>query len=540
MGEIRSNFNLTISSDGSEIYSARNSPSDFKIQFPTPLDLSVGKWSVGLTTLQYPRYIANIDSACYMKLWNGFRETVHYFPKWSCPSVQSLSLLTESLMKSVVYSSTSGSRVELTKRITRDIKVEEMSSGEYRPARHLEQPAVLEMFQKFGYIAPTDFPWDNVEDSLLKLPHVSTDYHEWLKHFGDRSTPGDDQSTVITNAKLLSNATLASSIALFKELRGSVIYEAFSAEPDRYEGPRVGFDLLERVFIQSASPEFDFCFSDTLRKKLGFTDLRFSEERYARRRFFSTYLLYMSQNPSFINAIGLINVKRGDVRNRKRDQENRQNNSSTNWEYYKYIKKVVNVLLKIRSEQVWSDFAERDEGPNTANIIGMPAKDWLQTSKKWSSFFKEPTFSELADFFPADEVPQYRKYRQLFRDNGSLIAYYMIYTLITELPLREKILAATPPQVNFPYDTFFIYSDIVKPQTFNESHMPLLTLLQPKLDSDRNTIIRQEVKNITYSPCVSGVVPCIRIYIASTNASLVPFMLGPVIVQLHFIQHAEP
>lgn len=541
MGDLNADFSLTLSSDGSEIFADKNSPSDFKIQFPTPLNLETGKWSVGLKAIQYPRYIANINSSCFMKIWNGLHETTLHFPKWNCPSTQSLSALMEQLMGTVVYSSTSRSRIELTKRIARNADIGALTGDEYKPARHLELPSVLRMMQQFGTPPSSHVSWDSLEDSDTVQPPLSVPYKDLLLYFGDVTTAADDFSTIITNRVQAENKTLASSISLFKTLRDSPIYEPFTAEPERYELPKVGLDLLGRMFIHSGSPEFDFCLSDTLCSQSGFTNPRFSEAGYTRRRFFSSYLIYMSQNPSFLNAVGLFNLKRCDEKNMNLDETRRMNNEETGV-YFNYIKKVVNVLLKIESEQVWVDFTHDREDPEN-KTGGSHVSTWPKHSKVWSKFFDNDSFYELQHAFTNVSRGTWRKtssYRQMFRDRGSLIIYYMLKTLFTELPLRERISALAPPQVNFPHDSFFIYSDIVRPLTFNESQMPLLALIQPKLDSDRNTVIRQEVKNITYSRCNAGKVSHIRIYIASTAGSLVPFMLGPVIVQLHFIQQIEP
>lgn len=536
MSEVRDSFGITLSSDGSEVFANRNTPSDFRIQFPAPLQLGTGKWSVGLTSIQYPRYIANTDTSCFLKIWDGFRETVQTFPTWSCPSILSLLHLTSELMGSTTFRSTSKTRVDLSQRLLnkRNVTTDTIENDNYKPARHLEKEAVAEMLQQFNRSLEPSTSESILQDSDVTLPTVSLQYDQVLRYFDDQSQTRDDASTLIADAELSANRTLKSAIRLFKELNGSPLMDNFSAEPERYEVPVAGYDGSGRTYISTRAKEFDFCLSDTLRTKLGFTDPRFSENSYARRRFFSTYLVYMSKNPSFLNAVGLLNLKRGDDRNSRRSEVG---------SYYTYIKKIVNVLLQIPSEQVWVDFAH-ETADEKMKAVGMHQTEWPRTSDRWSSYFNNPSFFELLkvyeNFHTQGEQRLTKTYRQRFRDRGSLIIYYMIKTLINELPLGRVMSASTPPQVNFPYDSFFIYSDIAKPIAVNESHMPLLALIQAKLESDGNTTIRQELQHISYIPCVSGVVPHIRIYIASTAGTLIPFMLGPVIVQLHFIQHSEP
>ena len=287
LSDVRDNFTVTFSSDGSEVFAHQNSHSDFRIKFPSPLQLNKGKWSVGLTSVQYSRYIANLDSSCFMKVWNGSQESSFTFPRWSCPSIQQLLTFIKQFTSSVRYTSTGPRRIEMTRTTRNVLDEDDIRNGSYKPARHLERRALEEMFQQFGYSPKENFPWDKISDSSVDLPSLTTSINEMIRYFDIKAQKRDDSSTLLPGeAKLAENKTLASSIMLFKELYKGPIILPFDEEPAVYEPPNIENDILGRLRINSVSPDFDFCLSDNLRIKLGFTETRFSVESYNRRRLF--------------------------------------------------------------------------------------------------------------------------------------------------------------------------------------------------------------------------------------------------------------
>jgi hypothetical protein len=215
---------------------------------------------------------------------------------------------------------------------------------------------------------------------------------------------------------------------------------------------------------------------------------------------------------------------------------------SAKGKYYKFIKDVINSLIKIPSEQVWVDFSFTDS--KKLILDQWSSTDWFDQTP-WKSYFRTEEFDKLVKVFDEEyanptvsinQVP----YKNVFREKGSLIAYFMLKTLLTELPLTKKVFTTAPAQINFPYETFFIYTDVIQPQLFNDTEMKLLEIIHANLESNKNDVIGWEPRNRNYKPCIKGMISHLHIHFASTDGRNIPFMLGPVIVQLHFIQHSDP
>jgi len=602
MGAVIDSFTIDLSSDGSTLtnFAKENSHSDFRICFPRPLRLDSGKWSVALTKVQYPRYLLNVDQ-CSFTVWNGVYETVITLPSWHCSEVATLVTVINDKMKELTFESIHNRRMKTQASVERKIrnvpsqtikkddpevnnsipKIDAESSllskddesplprksdenlvpgkenpslikfpkFEFTPRRFLLRQIAQRMINQFTESKNPSFPWEAFSNTDTIFPPLTFTYNT-VTPIGDPVY--DDLSIKFKkeiSSRIIENETMNSAVELFNIIIGEFIMSADPdmVEPQNYAPPVLQIDAISgRIFIQSNSPDFDICFSDNLRTKLGFTDDRFSVESYSRRRFFHSYLLYQSKNVTFLSGQGYLNLKNGEAVILDNEEDAVESGS-----YFTYINKVVNSLLKIPSEQVWIDFSFNDPkdptDPNYKFILDRRSSNRWPERSRWGKYFPSRTFHKLSNLYEGvkidEKIPRntnYQSYKQLFREKGSAITYFMIKTLCDELPLKQQVFADSPPQLNFPYETFMVYTDIIQPQIFNETEFTLLEIFQADLESKTSVVIGWEPRNITYKPCLKGIVPHIRITVASTGGLRVPFMFGPVIVQLHFIQRAEP
>lgn len=538
MGEVLNSFTIDLSSDGSSVYSNSNSESDFQIHFSTPLQLSQGRWSVALTKAQFSRYIENLDGECYFTVWNGYMDTRFYFPKWCCPNIPTLLSAINEYLKSVRFRSMHDIRKSNVRRKKarelRESGTETPSSDvndyNFNPTIYTSADAMSNMRKQFQ---DTDIQQTS-DKTVLTINYDSLFPNENRLNNEDLLKGFTDSSVEPIAVK----DTIEAAIQLFPYISEySTMLLSDIIEPDTYDSPMITIDVLGRVSFQSKSPDFDICFSDKLCRKLGIVDERFSLERYERRRFFHAYLLLMSKNSTFLSGTGLKQLKLSDSFYHAEDLTSSSNNANAS--YNLYITRLVNLLLKINSEQVCTDFTLADHQDLTTvdkynefisknpNLL----TSWIEETR-WVKYFPIEAFNKVLEIYNTKPAK--------IREMGTIIVYFMIKTLCNELPLTTTCTSTAPTQLNFPHESLFVYTDIIDTCIFNESQMPLLQTIQTKTESSNDDVITWEPRNKIFKPCVIGSIPKIRIYIASTEGSLIPFMVGPVVVQLLFIQQPKP
>ncbi len=320
MGEVMNSFTLDLSSDGDKDFAQVNKHNDFRINFPKPLPLETGQWSVALTKVQYSRYIANIDDQCFFVIWNGKYETKIYLSKWHCSDISTLITMINEKMKEINFQSVDDTRKALAKiRVLRSSEnsitsqmnesaertaavnnVEETQDSDYVPTRYIEAAVIERMMREFTTSKNPAFPSISINGSRKSLPKLSITFNTLIPGIETQQLTMGLPSGV--PQKVAQNTSFNSAVELFNHLTDYLSLNVSDMkEPPSYTEPFLAIDKFGKISINSPSPDFDFYFSDSLRIKLGFIDDRFSMARYERRRFFHSYLLYQSENVAFVS-----------------------------------------------------------------------------------------------------------------------------------------------------------------------------------------------------------------------------------------------
>ena len=84
-----------------------------------------------------------------------------------------------------------------------------------------------------------------------------------------------------------------------------------------------------------------------------------------------------------------------------------------------------------------------------------------------------------------------------------------------------------------PYELMYIYSDLIKPQPFDNFSSPLLDILKTEGKQGELTEFRSN-GNIQYKSLNRSNITTIKTYIASDLAKPFPFLRGPLVIRLHF------
>jgi hypothetical protein len=92
---------------------------------------------------------------------------------------------------------------------------------------------------------------------------------------------------------------------------------------------------------------------------------------------------------------------------------------------------------------------------------------------------------------------------------------------------------ANQPAVMNPFELMYIYSDIVKPEPFDNMLVAMLEIIKTEGTQGNLTQYRAS-SNIQYKTLDRPNISNIRILIASDQAQPIPFMRGPLVITLHF------
>jgi hypothetical protein len=89
-----------------------------------------------------------------------------------------------------------------------------------------------------------------------------------------------------------------------------------------------------------------------------------------------------------------------------------------------------------------------------------------------------------------------------------------------------------PANMN-PFELMYIYSDIVKPEPFDNMMMAILEIV--KTEGSQGTLSQyRATSNIQYKSLDRANISNIRILIASDQGAPIPFMREPLVITLHF------
>jgi hypothetical protein len=496
MSATSDSFYVTLSSDASREIYTENNPSNFRVQLSQPLNLDNGLWKVGLSTIQFPCAINNVGpkSDTNMVLWNGHRRYEVQFPNWKCDTIKQFVEYLNELVEN--------SAVTRTFKSNWRYMVEEVEKNRVSKLN----PDNLSILNEFEKPLMKDFDTPELQDVYdimgLKIDAVPSKI----------TTPRAAPTSIYKTTK-----------ARMGQLRIKTLIDFNSGkEPDVYS-IKFSYDKLGRFQVLCNSPDFDIGMSESLLVMTGIVDKpEFSMERYNRRRRFHSYLLYASND---------VYLLRGLPRTKLRTFFTHPP-SQKNMDYLTFG-------LHLSPDQVWADCTE--------DLTVERVTSWPYGSK-WEKYFDCQEFYELVqqiETLHSQTQPLYkqighRSKGQTFhsaadtRFKGSVVAYFMMKTLVEEQLMGRTLYADIPPHMNYPNDTFLIYSDIVKPELFNNLHAPLLGMLI--VDGAHGEIQRHEVSNIHYKYLTSNQISSIKIMITSILGRPIPFQRGPVFIQLHLIR----
>jgi hypothetical protein len=114
--------------------------------------------------------------------------------------------------------------------------------------------------------------------------------------------------------------------------------------------------------------------------------------------------------------------------------------------------------------------------------------------------------------------------------NGIDVITYLLHVLCNELTMGAAVMSKVPPLLS-PFNHFWIYSNLVKPETVNKVKTRLLATATTNAQAGQIAEISFNFPH--YKPLASNVIDEITILIASPDGVPIPFIDGPLTIQLH-------
>jgi len=271
---------------------------------------------------------------------------------------------------------------------------------------------------------------------------------------------------------------------------------------------------------------------------LGLNDQeRFSFEAFEVRRYFHQLLAW-----SMSRILG--HTKSKEVYNRENLWKMRRNLSNDlNPLSFEVMQSNIVHYLKVKPEEIAERILQNDSVLRSyyrkhKNFpFDFPEKYKLGSYLKSENFQKYVKQMEEVNNVPIEMRsnfvdPQrkiYSRYTRLI-----LVTYILRKILYGEL-LGERFISPSWGQIN-PYEVMYIYSDIVKPEPFNDMMSRLLASI--KSDGVPGHMTSFESKSIQYKNLDQSDISNIKVLIASGNGEPIPFQRGPSELTLHFVRES--
>lgn len=578
-------FYITLSSDGSTSFQD-NQPANFRIQLDKPVLLGSGNWKVGLSAIQYPQAINNIDNETFIRYWNGAELKTLYFPATYVKDISSFIAYLNMMVKQVKFKSTltllserfqSTPSDEMRREIMQSTNIIIPTAAGHSaqfPSNDHSEERVINIKPKDSTLSTVNYTDYTTQRPMIHISDDETDQF-LLKPFNlttisdaptlfplpniDSYTEGElrliNEELEVTNLSdnLKTLNTITSSRDIFKKLLSdeSLPKEAL-LEPPQYEGlfSCSWNETSNNLHFAFQSPDVDIGFSPALMNILGFkahnsVDLL----EFEKRRFFHTYLKYIAGNGTFLQGkefqifrhmlLSEDEQLMEDTLSLKEKEPQQDENP-----YWLFIIRILTHLFKINPITVWNDF--NAYLTNSDSTVIATNNSWPLHSP-WRLYFNNDNFTKLVsvicgkstdgNIFPTNH---FNSDKLIFRQRGAVISYYMLQALCNEYP-SNNMTSTILPSLSYANSTFFIYTDIIEPDYFNESKARLLGIIQTtKTHNDEKNLsfIRQTLNPVQYKPCAAGLntLATIHVYILSLSGIIIPFQRGPVFIELHFIR----
>jgi len=503
VGSWRDNFYMTLTNATNLNIFPDNHPAEFRIQLNQNIVLDPDEWEVSLANIHYVHDFPNIGYSTYVKIRHRWEIYTLELPQWYCRKVEDLTKFISALINSflkVLYEERSKKEAEQKENKGQKDTSDEKNEEEIPPWRYYQY------------------------DSKMFLGSSGTGMKQILYH--------------------------ESSFKDLKKLKPDKSAESMTIQsktPPKFdwteEAPKIDFSLddLKRVKISFSSNDFDIAFSDDLLDVLGlYSEPDFSVNAFdSRTMFWSIIADEIEEDPkrSFYDVfMSNFNNYESLKKKYKKELPMLGKKSAMDLKFNLMAATGVRTTHKLFERFIYNFDADYEVFLTTGTSLSTIASDWPAKSEAEKYINPEEYRSFIAECEEADGLTN--EERSFLKPDRGFSTHHSVYftafifkKLLFGTLSNSTYISRTPSRIN-PYELLYIYTDLVKPDPFNEMMSRVLISFQTHGDDGKMVTYTPNPRQ--YKSLDKSNISNFKILIASDRGERIPFQRGPSVLTLHF------
>lgn len=472
----RDNFYAVVTNTNNPTIFTDNHPAEFRVQFYQNIILDPEEWEVCLANIHYVHDFPNIGKSTFIKIRHHGEIYILNLPQWYSKKVEDLCNFISSLINGFFE------------------KIYKMKNEQMKKTR---------------------------EESIEK----------------PKKGPMEDEATFGSDLHLFRGSSRHQSIVMeFSKENENEMRHVFEYSWSKIPKIEMNMDSLERLKLSCSDPDFDIAFSNELLDMLGlYSEHDFTIEAFNTRSVFWEILLDACF-PEGMKSSALLRVFRSIWRFSNHTKFKAQLNFDAPLLGYPNSTKLNEAISEILGSGTALDVLKQvlyDNSKDESEKIDTDEKIIRFKSEFEQHVDNEAYNTFLINCFTADIKNQEPNKPELdFNSQYSVfLTSYMLKKIIHGSLSDSIYVSKTPGRIN-PFELLYIYSDLVKPDPFNDMMSRILTSFQT---------FNQPGEMITFAPnprqyksLDKSNITTFKILIASDRGERVPFQRGPSVLTLHF------
>jgi hypothetical protein len=517
----RDNFYATVTNTSNLNIFPSNHPAEFQVQLNQNIILDPEEWEVSLANIHYVHDFPNIGDSTFLKFRHRGEVYTLELPQWYCRKLEDMASFLTSMINTFIETlyEEKEKKIEENKK-TSVIPASKKTSTSTRPNQSEQSSSIysseLYIPDQWGFLALDPYLFHG-STLVQKKPTVSREDEEIvIKHKHD--------------------------VAGLKKVRDDSKFD-WKKSPPKIE---IKMDSLQRVNISFDDPDFDISFSSDLLHMLGLvSEPDFTINAFDARTIFLGIISdecetdLFNNNASFYETFGDFKQHR-DFRKNFNPEEGMLGFSS--------IIALNRTIAKILSINSPSNLLNRFlfNFPKEYTIFEEYGSSLTPIAKMWPANSESEKFIDPQEYrkfiFNCEElaedmedkdktVNRYKMGVGFSNVHATLFAAFIVKKILFGSLSDSKFVSKIPGRLN-PFELMYVYTDLIKPDPFNEMMSRILMSFQTFGNTGQMVTFTPNPRQ--YKPLDKSNIGNLKILIASDRGERVPFQRGPSVLTLHF------
>lgn len=581
----RDNFYVTLTNESKSGFFSENHPGEFRVNLGQNLLLDSDDWEVCLSDIHYVHDFPNIGESTFIKFRHRGEVFTLKLPKRFCNNMDELTrFLTETMndaLEAIYYHFREEKNKTQQSSQKSNLQIEQASGG---GKNDFGSPSSGDSVNGDGggdggpHLPPSSGSGGGGDDDEMRGDPVGAatvmDQETMDEPVVSKDPPHEDEmasdepqvasesheveivrSSSIASAVFLRNGVAEGGYSLFRN-RGGALKKMENPDAKKevrtYEWgvtpPKIVFsrDPLDRLMISFQDSDFDVAFSDDLFDMLGLSAEAFTvsafdartlflaivedacEEEgrpFYRNNMFGDFTLH-GQGRALFNVneplLGFENLE--DLRDTLRLALGGLRNFDKLFQRFVFNFDVESVVFESHGASMQPISAVWPAGYDAANFI---------KPSEYRKFIEDCQKKTVSGLGGGEKEGGESEGGFFSKENHAVFfAAFIVSKIFFGILGESKFVSKTSGRVN-PFELLYIYTDLIKPDPFNEMMSRILTVFQTH-GGDAGKMVTFSPTQRQYKPLDKNNISNITILIASDKGERVPFQRGPSVLTLHF------